>query len=79
MILGVLRENTESERRVALVPEAVGKLVKASHTVMIQAGAGERAYLSDKDYEAAGAEIIQDASTILSRVDTLLLVRAPSL
>ncbi len=79
MIIGVLREYTEGERRVALVPDTVGKLVKGSHTVIVQMGAGEHALISDEDFQSAGAEIVQDVSSILTRVDALFLVRAPSL
>jgi H+-translocating NAD(P) transhydrogenase subunit alpha len=79
MILGVLRENIEGERRVALVPDVVGRLVKAGHSVLVQSGAGERALLGDEDYRTVGAEIVQDVQAILRRVDVLFLVRAPSL
>jgi H+-translocating NAD(P) transhydrogenase subunit alpha len=79
MILGILRENAEGERRVALVPEVVGRLVKSGHTVLIESGAGNKALLGDEDYQSAGAEIVQDAPAILSRIDILFQVRVPSL
>ncbi len=79
MILGVMRESALGERRVSLVPEAVGRLVKEGYTVKMQTGAGDRALFSDEDYRIAGAEMIQDVSTILSEVDVLFLVRSPSL
>ncbi len=79
MILGVLREKVEGECRVALVPDAVSRLVKAGHSVLVQSGAGERALLRDEDYQAAGAEIKQDALSILCSADVLFLVQAQSL
>lgn len=77
MKLGVLREMADQEKRVALVPEAVNRLVKAGHEVMVQSGAGAGSYLNDDDYEAAGAAISADAQTILNDVDVLFQVRAP--
>lgn len=41
----------------ALLPEAVGELVKAGHKVIVEMGAGESAFVSDKDYQEAGASI----------------------
>lgn len=79
MKLGVLRETIEDERRVALVPEAVSRLVKAGHVVMVQAGAGVKAFLSDEDYVAAGAEIVPDVLTLHGGADVLFQVRAPGL
>ncbi len=55
MRIGVPRETTAGERRVALVPEAVGRLVKAGHHVTLEAGAGVEAGFPDAAYAAAGA------------------------
>lgn len=76
MKLGVISETTEGERRVALVPDAVSRLVKAGHSVMVQSGAGEPAFLSDQDYRNAGAEIVQDGLSMIREVDVLFGVRA---
>jgi H+-translocating NAD(P) transhydrogenase subunit alpha len=57
LTIGVPRETAPGERRVALVPEIVGKLVKAGMQVVVEAGAGATAYASDAAYEAAGARI----------------------
>ncbi|MSQ39991.1 MAG: NAD(P)(+) transhydrogenase (Re/Si-specific) subunit alpha, partial [Chloroflexi bacterium] len=40
MRIGVLRETASGERRVALVPDAVTKLVAAGHQIVVQRGAG---------------------------------------
>jgi NAD(P) transhydrogenase subunit alpha len=53
--IGVVRETAAGERRVALVPEVVRKLVAAGHEVVVEAGAGESAGLHDQPFEAAGA------------------------
>jgi NAD(P) transhydrogenase subunit alpha len=53
--IGVPREAAPGETRVALTPEAAGRLVKKGAEVVVEAGAGAGAYASDADYEAAGA------------------------
>lgn len=57
MKIFVLRENAESERRVALVPESVKRLVADGHDVFMEQGAGIFANASDNDYSNAGAKI----------------------
>ena len=47
MRIGVLRETVSGERRVALVPDAVAKLVAAGHQIVVQRGAGEAAGFLD--------------------------------
>ena len=55
MRIGVPRETAAGERRVALVPEVVGKLAPAGFEVLVQRGAGEAASFPDAAYEEAGA------------------------
>ena len=55
--VGVVAESAADERRVALVPKAVGPLVKTGIAVVVEAGAGERALLPDELYTEAGATI----------------------
>src|SRR6478672_12702100 len=60
MRIGVPRETAAGERRVALVPEIVGKLVPAGFDVLVQRGAGEAASFPDAAYEEAGARLVDD-------------------
>jgi NAD(P) transhydrogenase subunit alpha len=60
MRIGVPRETAPGERRVALVPEVVGKLVPAGFEVLVQRGAGEAASFLDAAYEEAGARLVED-------------------
>jgi H+-translocating NAD(P) transhydrogenase subunit alpha len=60
MRIGVPRETAVGERRVALVPEVVGKLVPAGFEVLVQPGAGEAASFPDAAYEEAGARMADD-------------------
>ena len=55
--VGVVAESGADERRVALVPKAVASLVKSGVSVLVEAGAGERALLPDDLYTEAGATI----------------------
>ena len=54
--VGIPREVVEGERRVGLVPETVGRLVKDGFEVLVESGAG-RDYNLDGAYEDAGANI----------------------
>ncbi|CAN0035672.1 unnamed protein product [Ectocarpus fasciculatus] len=58
MSVGVPKEITPLEKRVAQTPDTVAKLVKLGITVNVEAGAGEASKCSDKGYEAAGANIV---------------------
>ena len=58
MRIGVPTEVQPGERRVALVPDVVRRLVGAEHDVTIEAGAGVEAAASDDAYTAAGATIL---------------------
>jgi proton-translocating NAD(P)+ transhydrogenase subunit alpha len=54
MRIGVPRECTAGERRVALIPETVGRMVKAGHEVILERDAGTEAGFPDAQYVAAG-------------------------
>ena len=57
MKLGLPRESTPGERRVALVPDAVGRLVESGVDVVAERDAGAAAGFADEEYAAAGATI----------------------
>jgi proton-translocating NAD(P)+ transhydrogenase subunit alpha len=73
MRIGVVRETTPGERRVALVPETVGRLAKSGNEVVIERGAGEASSFPDRMYTDAGGTI-GDAWT----ADLVLKVAKPS-
>ena len=66
MRVAVPRETTEGERRVALVPETVSKLVQAGFDVRVERDAGAGAGFADSDYGAAGAELSDRARLLES-------------
>lgn len=57
LYIGIPKETSYQEKRVALVPETVSVLVANGHRVMVETKAGEGANFSDNDYSEAGAEI----------------------
>ena len=57
LFIGIPKETSFSENRIALTPEAVGVMVANGHRVIIETKAGEGASYSDKDYSDAGAKI----------------------
>ncbi len=57
MRIGVPRETTTGERRVALVPESVSRLVKSGVEVTVERGAGALASFGDEAFEKAGATL----------------------
>lgn len=63
MIVGIPRERVHGERRVALIPEAVARLVKAGVEVRVACDAGQAAGFADAAYLASGATIVDAAAT----------------
>ncbi len=58
LIIGIPRENSHLERRVALVPEAVGLLVQNGHNVLIETNAGNGARFHDHEFSEVGGQIV---------------------
>jgi NAD(P) transhydrogenase subunit alpha len=77
MKVGVAKETAPGEKRVALVPEVLGKLKAAGVDVLVEAGAGGGAAIPDGAYEAAGAEIVP-TNTLYEQSDAILRVAKPS-
>ena len=73
MKIGIAKEIQVDERRVALIPDVVARLVKQGVEVWVETGAGERACFSDATYEQVGARIV-DQGTLWGEVDVLLKV-----
>jgi H+-translocating NAD(P) transhydrogenase subunit alpha len=71
----VPQETADGERRVAVVPETVAKLTAAGCSVVVQAGAGLAAYVSDDDLAARGAEITTSRPDLLQGADAVLTVQ----
>lgn len=76
LYIGIPKEISFQERRVALVPEAVSLLVANGHRVKIESKSGEGANLSDNEYSEAGAEICYDPKEIF-QCDIIFKVAPP--
>jgi len=77
MKVGVARETAPGERRVALVPEVLGKLTAAGLTVLVEAGAGAGARIPDQAYVDAGATVVS-TDELIAQSDVILRVQKPS-
>lgn len=78
LFIGIPRETTLQENRVALIPHSVATLTAHGHRVVVQAGAGEKARFNDLDYTEAGAEITHSAEEVF-QADLLLKAAPPTL
>ena len=77
MTLGVPTETQPGERRVAMTPDAAGRLAKKSgYDVLVQRGAGEAAGFVDAAYEAAGARLVSRKDAL--GADVVCCVQAPN-
>ncbi|WP_040698545.1 hypothetical protein [Nocardia vinacea] len=77
MIAGVLRETVADERRVAVTPADVGRLVAAGLAVLVEVGAGAGAGFDDRSYECAGARLVSDPATVFRLADLVTWVKPP--
>lgn len=77
MRVGVPREVVPGERRVALVPDSVARLVKDGIDVLVQTGAGEEAGFGDAAYAEVGATVSDDASAVWTS-DLVVKVAPPT-
>ena len=64
MYLAIPKEDINNESRVAATPGTVKELISAGLDVYVETEAGSKSYISDKEYEEAGANIIVSGSTI---------------
>jgi alanine dehydrogenase len=64
LFIGIPKENSFSENRIALTPEAVGVMIANGHRVVMETKAGEGASYTDRDYTEAGAEIAFDKKKV---------------
>jgi NAD(P) transhydrogenase subunit alpha len=76
IVVGVPREHAAGEPRVALTPDAIGRLVAASIGVIVERSAGVTSGFDDESYLAAGAEIA-DAAALYERADAIARVAPP--
>lgn len=78
MKIAVPQERAPGERRVALIPETVGKYVKAGHAVAVEHDAGTAAGFRDEAYTKAGATIASTEQELFANADVILHVAKPT-
>ena len=76
MKVGVARETAAGERRVALVPEALGKLTAAGLEILVETGAGAGAAIPDQAFSDAGATIVS-TDQLYASAEVILRVQKP--
>jgi len=78
LFIGLPKEKTFQENRIAIVPEAVHLLISNGHTVLIESGYGDNANFSDHEFSEAGAKVIYDTKEIY-QADIIMKVEPPTL
>jgi NAD(P) transhydrogenase subunit alpha len=79
MKVGIVRERRPGELRVAASPDSVKKLVGMGLEVVVEAGAGVPARMTDGDYAGAGASIVEGEAEVLGQANIVAKVRRPML
>ena len=77
MRLAVLKERRPAETRVAATPETVKRLIALGLDVVVETGAGASASIPDREFVAAGAQIMDDPEAALSGADIVFAVQTP--
>jgi len=77
MNIGVAKERSKNETRVALVPESVERLIAKGFKICVEKGAGESALYPDSQYKEAGAIIVPDFKKLADWSDIVVKIKPP--
>ena len=77
MIIGIPKEIKNNENRVGLTPSGTKELTKRGHRVFVQATAGVNSGFPDKDYVAAGAEMLPTIEDVYAKAEMIIKVKEP--
>lgn len=77
MKVGIPKEIKNNEFRVGLVPGGARELVHHGHEVIVERGAGLGAGLTDEEYAAAGARLVESAAEVFAAADMIVKVKEP--
>ena len=77
MIIGILKEQSDGEKRVALAPTSVLAACDLGFKVQIERNAGVDAGFSDEDYIDCGASIVNTAKELVNSSEIVIKIRAP--
>lgn len=78
MIIGVAAETCAGERRVALVPESIQRLIRKGVEVYVQTGAGAAAGFADEEFSRAGAQLVASPQALFGALDLMVKIHPPS-
>ena len=78
MKISIPKEIALNETRVAATPQSVKELVKVGYEVSIETGAGSSSFISDKDFENAGANIVNSTIELFKDSDIIIKVATPT-
>ena len=78
MIISIPKETSLNETRVAATPQSVKEFIKAGYKVKIQAGAGNKSFISDAAYKEVGANIIEVDADLYKDSDIIIKVAPPT-
>lgn len=78
LTIGIPKESSFQENRIALTPLSVGLLLENGHRVIIERGAGESSNFLDHHYSEQGAEIVYDKKEVF-QADIIIKVSSPTL
>lgn len=79
LFVGIPRETTLEERRVALVPSGAFNLTNRGHRVLIETGAGKLSAYKDNDFSESGAEIAYSAQEVYEKANIIIKAAPPTL
>ncbi|MFZ2634257.1 MAG: NAD(P)(+) transhydrogenase (Re/Si-specific) subunit alpha [Desulfosalsimonadaceae bacterium] len=77
MLIGIPKEITPGENRVAAIPETVMKFIDLGFDVAVEASAGEGVFISDGEYELAGAKLFSDSERLYAQSDVIIKIKPP--
>jgi alanine dehydrogenase len=77
VLVGIPREVKNHEYRVAITPAGVHELVRNGHDVVVESDAGAGSSITNEDYAAAGATILDTADEVWERGELILKVKEP--
>ncbi len=77
MLVGVPKEIKDNEFRVGMTPATVAELTHHGHSVLVETSAGLGSGLTDEEYRAAGATIVDNPREIFARAEMVVKVKEP--
>jgi alanine dehydrogenase len=78
LYIGIPKENSFQENRLAITPEGVNLLVNNGHEIRIETGAGKESRFTDKEFSDAGAKIVYSTEEVF-KADIILKVEPPTI